>query len=67
MGESVCKFLTETFTRRNLDDVDKTLLVLIPKTKKLDFVNQFRPIFFCNVVYKCVTKIMVNRLKLMLS
>jgi hypothetical protein len=30
---------------------------------KSEFVNQFKPISLCNVSYKVLTKIVVNRLK----
>lgn len=38
-------------------------LLLIPKVEKLSEVSQFRPINLCNVTYKIVTKVIVNRLK----
>lgn len=40
-----------------------TLLVLIPKTDKLESIKQFCPITLCNVMFKMVTKVIVNRLK----
>ena len=67
MEESVSNFVKEAFKGRKLEDVNKTLLVLIPKIEKPKFTNQFKPIFLCNVMYKCVTRIIVNRLKSMLS
>ena len=67
MGEGVCEFIKEAFKEKNLENVNKTPLALIPKTKKPEFINQFRPISLCNMVYKSITKTMVNRLKPMLS
>ena len=67
MGRNVCDFVKETFLYRKLKDVNKTFLVFISKIEKLTFINHFKPISLCNVVYKCVMKILVNRLKPMLS
>lgn len=40
-----------------------TDICLIPKIDKPEYINQFRPISLCNVNYKLLTKIVVNRLK----
>lgn len=40
-----------------------TFLVLIPKTDNPTTLRQFRPISLCDVVYKTITKMIVNRLK----
>lgn len=46
-----------------MKSINDTLLVLIPKLKKLEFVIQFRLVSLCNVAYKSITKLLVNRLK----
>lgn len=40
-----------------------TLIVLIPKTDHPETIKQFCPISLCNVVYKIIAKVLVNRLK----
>lgn len=40
-----------------------TLTVLIPKTDHPETIKQFRPISLCNVVYKIIAQVLVNRLK----
>ena len=49
-----------------LKEVNKTLIVLIPKTQSLTYFNHFRPISLCNAVYKTITKLLVLRLRTLL-
>lgn len=46
--------------------VGEILIMLIPKVSVLESLNQFRPISLCNVVFKVITKVLVNRIKLVL-
>ena len=34
-----------------------------PKTNNLEYVHQFHPISFCNVLYKIFSKVLANHLK----
>ncbi|KAG5564631.1 hypothetical protein RHGRI_000728 [Rhododendron griersonianum] len=40
-----------------------TALTLVPKVPSPNSIKDYRPIACCNVVYKCVTKVLANRLQ----
>ena len=44
-------------------DLNKCFITLIPKIENPEGINQFRPITLCNVCYKVVIKILVQRLR----
>jgi len=53
-------------SKRMHQGLNATFLALIPKNGCSDEPQGFRPISLCNVVYKILATIMVNRLKLIL-
>ena len=40
-----------------------TVVALIPKNQSPRSIKEYRPISCCSVIYKCITKIMANRIK----
>ncbi|KAL0285038.1 UNVERIFIED_CONTAM: hypothetical protein Scaly_2831200 [Sesamum calycinum] len=64
MIKAILEFFT---TGRLLKQVNTTILALIPKVRAPSTVSDFRPISCCNVLYKVITKIIVQRLRLVLD
>ncbi|KAH1083259.1 hypothetical protein J1N35_023020 [Gossypium stocksii] len=46
-----------------MDEINKTEIVLIPKTVNLNNLKNFRPIILCTVIYKIIAKVVANRLQ----
>jgi hypothetical protein len=45
-----------------LKEVNATILTLVPKKPNPSVMGEFRSIACCNVLYKCITKILANRM-----
>ncbi|KAG8482208.1 hypothetical protein CXB51_026860 [Gossypium anomalum] len=48
---------------KNVESLNETIIVLIPKVKEPIDMTNFRPISLCRVIYKIVAKVLANRLK----
>lgn len=64
MKRNVIDFIRSVFQHHeHIGDVNDTFLCVLPKVAKPKRVMQFRPIGLCNLTYKLITKIIVNRIK----
>ena len=65
---SLFNFFSQVWVNPSLiSSINNTLIVIILKADKPDFVSQFRPISLCNVIYKIISKVIVNRIKPLLD
>ncbi|XP_057733751.1 uncharacterized protein LOC130948905 [Arachis stenosperma] len=63
VGFDVWTMVRHAFSGLDMDPrMMETLVVLIPKVENPISMKDFRPISLCNVVYKVITKVLVNRL-----
>ncbi|XP_072061976.1 uncharacterized protein [Arachis hypogaea] len=68
LSNDVCGLVKRAFEGEPLNAaIFDTLIVLIPKVEVPSSLREFRPISLCNVIYKIVTKVLVNRFRPFLS
>ncbi|GJR69255.1 hypothetical protein Tco_0015320 [Tanacetum coccineum] len=64
IGSDVSRAVREFFINgRLLKELNHTIIALIPKVNSPARVNDYRPISCCNVLFKCISKIIANRIK----
>ncbi|GKE06786.1 reverse transcriptase domain-containing protein [Tanacetum coccineum] len=64
VGHDVIKAVKEFFTNgKLLKELNHTIIALIPKVQTPSRVNDYRLISCCNVLFKCISKIIANRIK----
>ena len=68
IGDDVCSIILNTLNANaSLADLNKTNIVLIPKTNRPTKMSEFRHISLCNVSYKIISKVLANKLKPILN
>ncbi|KAJ9563335.1 hypothetical protein OSB04_008495 [Centaurea solstitialis] len=64
VGRDITVAIHNFFYRGHLaKELNHTLICLLPKTPNANSVSDYRPISCCSVLYKCISKIIVNRIK----
>lgn len=64
VGDDIWRFMRDSFMYGEFSaPMADTLVALIPKVDHPMAFKDFRPISLCNVMYKPVTKVLVNRLR----
>ncbi|KAA3480211.1 reverse transcriptase [Gossypium australe] len=67
VGNEVAEYCIKTLVdEHDMVEINGTQIVLIPKVSNSQNMNQFRPISLCNILYKIISKMLVNRLQSMI-
>jgi len=63
VGDYICNAVQDFFRIGiMLDYVSATKPVVLPKVPNPQFTTKFRPISYCNVLYKCISKLICTRI-----
>ncbi|XP_021979830.1 uncharacterized protein LOC110875946 [Helianthus annuus] len=64
VGDEVTKAVLDFFDNgKMLQQINHTIIALVPKNPSPNSVTDYRPISCCNVIYKCISKILTDRIK----
>ena len=63
IGDQICNAVQDFFRTGIMPDyVSAMKLVVLPKVPNPHFATEFRPISYCNVLYKCISKLICTRI-----
>ncbi|KAA3468713.1 reverse transcriptase [Gossypium australe] len=63
VGPSISGYCLDILNeQKEIGDINKTRIVLIPKIDNPKNMSYFQPISLCNVIYKIIPKVLVNRM-----
>ncbi|GJU46929.1 hypothetical protein Tco_1204195 [Tanacetum coccineum] len=64
IGKEVCLAIRDFFINgKLLGEINAIMIALVPKLEVPNKVSEFRPISYCNVIYKSISKILTTRIK----
>ncbi|GJY14190.1 RNA-directed DNA polymerase, eukaryota, reverse transcriptase zinc-binding domain protein [Tanacetum coccineum] len=64
----VCRAVNEFFSSgKMLGELNTIIISLVPKSKNPRKTSDYRPIACCEVIYKCISKVITNRIKKVLK
>ncbi|GJR36423.1 RNA-directed DNA polymerase, eukaryota, reverse transcriptase zinc-binding domain protein [Tanacetum coccineum] len=64
IGEDICIAVKECFAiEKMLKEINFTNIALVPKIQTPTKVSDYRPITCCNVIFKCISKVINERIK----
>ena len=65
-NDVICMVLNVLNSNMSMIEINRTNITLVPKTKHPTKMSDFRPISLCNVIYKLISNVLPNRLKIIL-
>ncbi|KAJ8419229.1 hypothetical protein Cgig2_022103 [Carnegiea gigantea] len=68
IGPMICSAIQSFFLIGSLPRfISEAKLIILPKVDHPQSATEFRPISYCNVLYKCISKLLCQRIKTVLS
>jgi hypothetical protein len=63
ISDNVCEAVLEFIHHgKLLKEVNSIIITLVPKRKNPSSMGDYQPISCCNIIYKCIIKILANKM-----